>query len=158
MTQQPPPRTPRLAVGDELPPLVKPLSVAGSIAYGGPTKNLHSDLDAARAEGFPGVVAWGMLPVAFFSELFGAQFGLAWARGGRLSVRLVKPVFASETVTVRARVTSVEPADGAVRYGFDAWCENGEGVPVLIGEASVVLPAPKLYPPIRISPNAVSPC
>lgn len=138
MSQAADPSARLLAAGDELPPLVKPLTVAGSIAYGGAGKHLHADLEAARAEGFPSVVAWGMLPVAFFSELFGARFGLAWARGGRLSVRLVKPVFAHETINVRARVTGVESeADGSVRYTFETWCENGAGDKVLIGEASV---------------------
>ena len=89
-----------LAVGDELPALVKELTLERLIAYGGPAKNLHSDLEAARAEGFPSVVAWGMLSVAFVSELLGAHFGLGWARGGRLSVSLVKPVFAGNTVAL----------------------------------------------------------
>ena len=127
-----------LAVGDELPPLVKELTLERLIAYGGPAKNLHSDLEAARAEGFPSVVAWGMLSVAFVSELLGARFGLGWARGGRLSVSLVKPVFAGNTVAVRARVTSAEAADAGWRYGFDVWCETETGEKVLVGEASAL--------------------
>jgi acyl dehydratase len=125
-----------LAIGDELAPLVKELTLERLVAYGGPAKNLHSDLEAARAEGFPSVVAWGMLSVTFVSELLAAHFGLGWARGGRLSVSLVKPIFAGNRVTVRARVTSAA-ADGAGwRYGFDVWCETDGGEKVLVGEAS----------------------
>ncbi len=129
------------AVGDELPPLLKELTLERLIAYGGPAKNLHSDLAAARAEGFPSVVAWGMLSVSFVSELLGSHFGLGWARGGRLSVSLVKPLFAGDTVAVRARVSGVEAEGDAVRYAFDIWCENGRGDRVLAGTASALAEA-----------------
>jgi acyl dehydratase len=59
-------------------------------------------------------------------------------RGGRLSVSLVKPIFAGNTVAVRARLTSAEAADAGWRYRFDVWCETKMGEKVLVGEANAL--------------------
>lgn len=129
-------------VGDALPPLVKPVPLAQLVAYGGPGSNFHSDPEVARGAGYPNVVAWGMLTVAFVSELMGSHFGLGWARGGRLAVNLVKPLFADDTVSVCGQVTAVEPEGEAIRVTFDVWCANEQGDKVLVGTASALVPAP----------------
>jgi acyl dehydratase len=74
--------------------------------YGGSGAGLHSDAEAARAQGFPEIVSWGTLTVMPFWELLG-RIGHDVSRDVTLDVRLTKPVCAGDEVTYAIRAANV---------------------------------------------------
>jgi acyl dehydratase len=99
---------------------------------------IHYDDAAARAAGFPRPIAHGALVVALLAQACRDYWGSAWFTTGRLSIRLLRPSFVGEAVTVGGRQRSVEQLDGGARVVFDVWCTNEGGDKVLAGEASAV--------------------
>lgn len=125
-----------VSLGEELPPLRKTITLERSQRYGGPARGLHADPAAAQAEGFPNVVTWGMLTVTYFSELLGDAFRIGWTSGGKLRIKLIKPVFAEDVLTIHARLTGVAPEGEVRRLTFDLWADSQRGETVAAGEAS----------------------
>jgi acyl dehydratase len=100
--------------------------------------NIHTDDEFARQQGLPAVIADGMIMTNWCSEMMVARFGMDYLSRGELRTKFIKPVFLNETVSVFARVTSVEPtASGGRTYVLDVWCENDKGIKVTDGHARV---------------------
>jgi acyl dehydratase len=93
--------------------------------YSGPG-NIHSDLEVARRTGLDATIAQGMMTLAYASELMTQVCGPAWLEQGEISVKFTKPVFAGDTVVVRA-----EPREG----GFEVSATNQDGDTLMVGEA-----------------------
>ena len=74
-----------------------PITHAMCIAFSGPTKNYHTDVEMARALGFPDIVVQGMLSVCFVADLMTGRFGDGFHAGGKLDVRLVNVVWPEAT-------------------------------------------------------------
>jgi acyl dehydratase len=109
---------------------------------GWPEKNLHTDLEAAKAAGLSAVVVsgtqWEGYLVGFLVELF----GIDWFFKGRLDIKIPRSVKIDETVQPKARVEGREHDGDHVRIALSVWCENQDGEQVLVGTASCDLPAP----------------
>lgn len=101
---------------------------------------IHDDDDYARSQGLPGIIADGMVSTNWIMGLLIDTFGDHVARGGALRTRYIKPVYEDDKITSHAKVTSVERADGKTSYMLEVWCSNGNGDPVTVGEATVVVP------------------
>ena len=128
----------QLTVGQELPTLTKQMTLEKmSLPIWSAGNRIHYDPEFARAQGLPGPIATGEMSTAYLSELLTKVFGADWIRGGRLSMKFVRPIFAGDTVSVRGRVTGKTPVDGGTRFDLDVWCENQPGQPVTVAEASV---------------------
>lgn len=93
--------------------------------YSGPG-NIHSDLEVAERTGLDATIAQGVMTLAYASELMTKVCGPAWLERGEIAVKFTKPVFAGDTVTVRA----VEQGDG-----FEVSAENQDGDTLMVGEA-----------------------
>jgi acyl dehydratase len=127
----------RLAVGAELPPLVKTIAQRQIDCYSGVRPHsIHTDPEWARQKGFRAPLAQGMMSTAYVSELMVKFVGPGFVRGGRMSVSFVKPVIVGDTLTLRGRVKSREPEGGRTRVTVEVWCENQDGVKTLVGTAS----------------------
>jgi 3-hydroxybutyryl-CoA dehydratase len=100
---------------------------------------IHYDAAAARAAGFPKPIAHGALVIAALTQACRDYWGSAWFTTGRLSIRLLRPAFVGDTVTVDGQQRSVEDVGGGARVTFDVWCTNERGEKVLAGEASAIL-------------------
>ena len=100
---------------------------------------IHYDEAAARAAGFPKPIAHGALVIAALTQACRDYWGSAWFTTGRLSIRLLRPAFVGDTVTIDGQQRSVEEVGGGARVTFDVWCTNERGEKVLAGEASAVL-------------------
>lgn len=100
---------------------------------------IHYDETAARAAGFPRPIAHGALAVAVVTQACRDYWGSAWFTTGRLSIRLLRPSFVGEAVTVGGKQTSVDELDGGKRVTFDVWCSNEGGDKILTGQASAIL-------------------
>jgi acyl dehydratase len=105
--------------------LIKHVTQDDMTRYSGPG-NIHSDVDIAMRTGLEAPIAQGMMTLAFASELMTRVCGPEWLERGEISVKFTKPVFAGDTVTVRA-------IQGAEGYEISAISHKDETL--MVGEA-----------------------
>jgi len=131
-----------LAVGDELPPMVIPVTptrvVAGAIASRD-FMPVHHDRDYANEQGAPDIFM-NILSDTGYCSRFLTDWAGPDAMVTRLAIRLGVPVFPGHTMTYTGRVTGVrrEGPDGIVDVEFSAIDDLGEHVS---GTATLNLPA-----------------
>jgi len=124
-------------VGQSLPPLVKDVSQRRIDVYSGVRpRSIHSDEAFAREKGFRTCLAQGMMSTAYASQLMVKLLGPGFARGGTLSMALIKPVYAGHRLTVRGVVKDRQPENGATRVVVEVWVENQHGEKTAVGHAS----------------------
>jgi acyl dehydratase len=108
------------------------------MAFSGPNKNYHTDVEEAHKLGFPDIVVQGMMSLCFISEMMTQRFGEGWLAGGRMSVNLVNVLWGNERAMARGAVVS-EAAEGArTRSQVRVWCEKEDGTKVVVGTASAL--------------------
>jgi acyl dehydratase len=130
---------PDLDSGSVLPDLRKPpITKMQLVKYAGASGDynlIHTDDDTARTVGLDGVIAHGMLSMAFLGEY------LCWLSGPesvrRVSVRFVEMVRPGDTLTCRGRVKQRTTANGGTRLQLELWAENQRAERVTVGEAEV---------------------
>ena len=108
------------------------------IAFSGPTRNYHTDVEMARALGFPVIVVQGMLSVCFVADLMTGRFGDGFHAGGKLDVRLVNVVWPKDVITTRGKIRETVREGSRRRHLADVWCEKADGTVTLIGTASAL--------------------
>ncbi|MBX6350677.1 MAG: MaoC family dehydratase N-terminal domain-containing protein [Clostridia bacterium] len=102
---------------------------------------IHLDDAFARKVGLPGVIAHGLLTLAFASEWIAS-----WAGGGErlrgISARFSEPVLPGDTVVLRGRVAGAEETGEGLRYDvrFEAVTQRGARV-LSRGRATVEVPS-----------------
>lgn len=95
--------------------------------YSGPG-NIHSDIEVAKRTGLDATIAQGMMTLAFASELMTRIHGPAWLERGDISVKFTKPVFADDTVTIRAQ---------EIESGHEVSAVNQRGETLMVGTATL---------------------
>jgi|GEM_PF-394619 len=130
-----------LRVGDDLPPLSKPLldrvQIARYAGASGDFNRLHLDEPFAHSVGFPGMFAPGMLAMGFVGQLL-----TSWLRRGhvrKLSARFVKIVWPADELSCRGRIAELRKEHGACYADVELWAENQKGELVLRGHATCEL-------------------
>ena len=108
------------------------------MAFSGPTKNYHSDVDAARELGFPDIVVAGPLSICFLGEALTASFGEGFLSGGRLSLNLVNVLWGGEAVTTRGVIDSRIPEGDGERSLLQVWVEKDDESRTIVGTASAL--------------------
>ena len=127
----------RIRIGDELPPLTKPISQRQIECYSGVRpRSIHTDPEWARAKGFAAPLAQGMMSTAYVSEMMVAFLGEGFVQGGRMAVKFIKPVLVGDTLTLHGCVRGTLPEGERTRIEVEVWCENQDGVKTMVGEAS----------------------
>ena len=125
--------------GSVLPDLRKPpISKMQLVKYAGASGDynlIHTDDETARTVGLDGVIAHGMLSMAFLGEYCCWLVGPESVR--RLSVRFVEMVRPGDTLTCRGRVKERSSGNAGSRLQLDVWAENQRAVRVTVGEAEV---------------------
>lgn len=134
------------AVGEALSPLVKPPITQEQLRRyaeaSGDYNPIHLDADAARRVGLDGVIAHGMLSMAFLGQFVNQQItNLPDAQLVRLQVRFASMVRLGDTLTchgiIKERATD---SYGHPLVRLECWAQNQKGVTVTSGEAVVSLP------------------
>jgi acyl dehydratase len=128
-----------LEKGSVLPDLRKPpITKLQLVKYAGASGDynlIHTDDETARAVGLEGVIAHGMLSMAFLGEY------LCWLAGPesvrRLSVRFVEMVRPGDTLTCRGRLKERTTSDAVKRLQLEVWTENQRAERVTVGDAEV---------------------
>lgn len=100
---------------------------------------VHIDPEYAKGTQFGGVIAHGMLSLAFISELMAINFPESWHKCGTMKVRFRAPVFPDETVTVSGHVTSVKETELGTVAQCDVFCKKPDGKDALTGSITVPL-------------------
>lgn len=95
-------------------------------------RNIHTDLEVARAAGFESTIMSGMIQACWFTHMVTDFLGDSFLRGGRLGITFLRNVASGGTVQLRAVIRSVGD-DGAFEIEF--WSENEEGVITAVGWA-----------------------
>jgi acyl dehydratase len=108
-------------------------------AFSGPTRNYHTDVEMARALGFPDIVVQGMMSVCFVADLLTDRYGDGFLAAGKLDVRLVNVVWPGDAITARGQVRELVPEGFRRRVHLDVWCEKGDGTVTVVGTASARL-------------------
>ena len=124
-----------LSIGSPLPELRKEaITKLQLVKYAGASGDynlIHTDDETARRVGLDGVIAHGMLSMAFLGQY------LSWLTGPesirRVTVRFVEMVRPGDVLTCRARVKALVE-DGMT---LEVWAENQRSQPVTVGEAEV---------------------
>jgi acyl dehydratase len=128
-------------VGEPITLASRPITHAMCEAFSGPAKTYHTDVEMARALGFPDIVVQGMLSVCFVADLMTKRYGRGFFDGGHLDVRLVNVVWPGDAIATLGRVREVVGEGSRRRAHVDVWCEKGDGTVTLVGTASALQPA-----------------
>lgn len=127
----------RIHVGASLPPLAKPISQRQIDCYSGVRpKSIHTDPEWARQKGFANTLAQGMMPTAYVSEMMVNLLGEGFVKGGKMSVKFIKPVLVGDTLTMHGVVKEKIAEGDATRIVVEFWCENQNELKTMVGEAS----------------------
>jgi len=140
--------SPHTPIGWLLPPVSRQMSLQQfrdrhRLVYGEnvwPDQNIHADSVAARREGLPAPVASAPTIFALVTRMMMTTFGDGWVCGGKLSVKMIKPVYAENFVTAKGQVSGVREEAGRTRYDCHAWVENEKREKVVVGSASALGP------------------
>jgi acyl dehydratase len=132
-------KRPDLESGSVLPDLRKPpITKLQLVKYAGASGDynlIHTDDETARTVGLEGVIAHGMLSMAFLGEY------LCWLAGPesvrRLSVRFNEMVGPGDTLTCRGRVKEYTSVGLGRRLQLEVWTENQRAERVTVGDAEV---------------------
>ena len=130
---------PDLDSGSALPDLRKPpITKLQLVKYAGASGDynlIHTDDESARTVGLEGVIAHGMLSIAFLGEY------CCWLAGPesvrRLSVRFNEMVRPGDTLTCRGRVKERTTSNAGSRLELEVWAENQRAERVTVGDAEV---------------------
>jgi acyl dehydratase len=131
-----------VAVGQELPSLVKEMSQRRIDVYSGVRpRSIHTDEGWAHQKGFRTTLAQGMMSTAFASEMMTRLLGEGFVRGGTLTMAFIKPVYAGDRLTVHGVVKETRPEGARTRVVVEVWCQNQHGEKTAAGTASGLTPA-----------------
>ena len=127
--------------GSLLPDLRKPpITKLQLVKYAGASGDynmIHTDDETARSVGLEGVIAHGMLSMAFLGEY------CCWLAGPesirRLAVRFVEMVRPGDSLTCRGRVKEQTTGNAGKHLVLEVWTENQRAERVTFGEAEVEL-------------------
>jgi 3-hydroxybutyryl-CoA dehydratase len=96
---------------------------------------LHLDEEYARETPFGGIIAHGMMSLAYVSEMMAQAFGRGWYEAGELDTTFVRAVRPGDTITIRGKITGQRRTSGETHVVCEVYCENQMGERVLEGTA-----------------------
>ena len=134
-----------IAVGQELPSMVKPSITQDQLnryaAASGDSNPIHLNEEAAHRVGLDGIIAHGMLSMAFLGQYVSQLIASdPQAFIGNLKVRYTGMVRLGDTLTCCGVVKNSTGGDGQTTITIECWAQNQRGEKVTVGEADVVVP------------------
>lgn len=124
--------------GDHLPEVVKVMTRDTIRRYAhaaGDFNPVHLDEAFAARTHFGGIVAHGMLGLAYVSEMLTQAYGEDWLRSGQLRVRFRAPVYPGDTVTTFGVVKEAQARQGALQLECLVGARTQQGIEAIVGEA-----------------------
>ena len=98
---------------------------------------IHVDPEFAKKTPFRSTIAPGYQVLAYLSEMMTRHFGEKWITGGVMDVRLLRPVFPGDELSIGGRVAEkhMENSDRLIRC--EVWVKNQENEDVVVGFTSI---------------------
>src|SRR6266550_60342 len=133
-------------VGQQLSPLVKPGITKEQLRRyaeaSGDFNPIHLDQQAAQQVGLDGVIAHGMLSMAFLGQFVEQQIAnIPGARIEHLKVRFLNMVRLGDILTCQGKVkVRTTNEDLSLSIAIECWVQNQKGDKVTTGEAVVIIP------------------
>jgi acyl dehydratase len=90
-------------------------------------RNIHNDLDRARATGLALPILQGQQQVCYLAERAAAAFGAAWFTSGWLRVKFLRPVYAFDVIEIAGAVHHVDASETGTTIDLDMWVRGGDG-------------------------------
>jgi 3-hydroxybutyryl-CoA dehydratase len=129
-----------LAIGTSLPEIQKKVVQENINLYAKASRDfnpIHIDEEFAKKTAAGGIIAHGMLILAYISQMLTDAFGKNWLSGGRLNVRFKSPARPGDSVSVQGKVKKIQNDDMGVNVTCDVLCSNQKGETVISGEAII---------------------
>jgi len=127
--------------GDEITPLSKaPISKTQIAQFAGASEDygpLHLDDEYAKAAGFGGVFAHGLMALGFADEALRQHADNI--RITAISGTFQKLIWPGDTITARGKVTKVYKHNDEPRIDLELWAENQNSDIVMEGSATCIL-------------------
>jgi 3-hydroxybutyryl-CoA dehydratase len=102
---------------------------------------LHLNAEFAASTQFGGVIAHGMITLAFISEMMLSAFGTAWLQSGALKVRFKGAAYVGDQVETWGRVTKEEQHSlYRLLVCSVGVCRRESGEEIISGTATIKLP------------------
>jgi 3-hydroxybutyryl-CoA dehydratase len=98
---------------------------------------IHIDEEFARQTPAGGIIAHGMLILAYISELMTSVFGQGWLHDGKLDVRFRAPARPGDVIKVSGKIHKIEIIEADKVVTCDVLCSNQKDEAVINGEAKV---------------------
>jgi 3-hydroxybutyryl-CoA dehydratase len=128
---------------NSLPSIVKTITQRQLQEYAqasGDFNPLHLDAEFATATQFGGIIAHGMLTLAFISEMMLSAFGTAWLESGALKVRFKGAAYVGDQVETWGRITREEQQPHYRRLVCSVGvCRRESGEEIISGTATLKL-------------------
>jgi acyl dehydratase len=104
---------------------------------------IHLDEQAAQRVGLDGVIAHGMLSMAFLGQFVNQQIAnIPGARIAHLKVRFLNMVHLGDTLTCHGVVKNQATHDDLNQsIAIECWAQSQDGIKVTTGEAIALIPA-----------------
>ena len=129
-------------VGQSIPALTKPaitrIQLALFASAASDHNPIHVDDEIAKASGLPGVIAHGMLNMAYLGQLLTNWVPQKCVR--TLSARFVAMAFPGDVITCTGKVIGKSAEEGENRVELELAVQNQRGEKIQMGKATVVLP------------------
>lgn len=130
--------------GDVLTPLRKTITAEQAAVFsrvGEYIRNIHNDLQIARAAELPTLIVQGQQQYGLLAELLAGAFGPAWFTSGWLQVKFINPLRVFEPIELTGLVTGVTlDAKGTWKVELEVWVRRvADARLTVIGWASCAL-------------------
>ena len=134
-----------LKVGDMLPNISKCVQREQLVKYSevsGDKNPIHLNDDFAKTTQFGGIIAHGMLTLAFVSELMTNAFESDWLKSGCLKVRFKGAAYLGDRLLVSGEISQVEFLGEITNLTCSVSvevCRNEQSVDILNGTAKLTV-------------------
>jgi hypothetical protein len=78
------------------------------------------------------------MATCFTAQVMLDHFGLGFAEGGKMSLKLTNVLWVDESVTTHGKIRESEREGTRSRVHCDVWAEKDDGTRILIGAASAL--------------------
>ena len=96
---------------------------------------LHLDAEFAATTQFGGIIAHGMLTLAYVSEMLTSAFGKSWLETGRLKVRLKGAAYPGDRLTTWGHIVKEDALGSHLAIECAVGLSNQRGEDVITGAA-----------------------
>ena len=143
--------TRELPVGHEFPPVTKPMTLERMVVFSDmehstcaghfqlAPPNIHNDLEFAHSEGFPSLVADGLITTHWVEATMRDLFGVGYYKGGKLMTKYIRPVYVNDEITMKLTITEKILEGDNIRFNLEINCFNQFDELVTVGTASALV-------------------